>query len=150
VWIMDASMRWNATPVTAFCESLIDDLAASRRPLVSFARPAIKCKGRAWKRSLTARAVAALASPAFAAETMSSLPSDSFTITDYYKQDVYNSGNITTLMVGVGGFLDMGEKDVALPFVAVKAENGRRNQGLTEKRCGLQVRQFDHDLVASR
>ena len=23
-WIMDASMRWNATPVTAFCESLID------------------------------------------------------------------------------------------------------------------------------
>jgi hypothetical protein len=34
VWIMDASMRWNDTPVTASCESLIDDLAASRRALM--------------------------------------------------------------------------------------------------------------------
>jgi sporulation protein YlmC with PRC-barrel domain len=82
--------------------------------------------------------VAALTTPAFAAQTMSSLPSDSFTITDYYKQDVYDnakitvgkiddvlidkSGKITTLIVGVGGFLGMGEKDVALPFAAVKAE----------------------------
>jgi sporulation protein YlmC with PRC-barrel domain len=82
--------------------------------------------------------VAALATPAFAAQTMSSLPSDSFTITDYYKQDVYDngkntvgkiddvlidkSGKITTLIVGVGGFLGIGEKDVALPFAAVKAE----------------------------
>jgi sporulation protein YlmC with PRC-barrel domain len=83
-------------------------------------------------------AVAALATPAFAAQTMSNLPSDSFTITDYYKQNVYDngkntvgkiddvlldkSGKITTLIVGVGGFLGMGEKDVALPFAAVKAE----------------------------
>jgi sporulation protein YlmC with PRC-barrel domain len=82
--------------------------------------------------------VAALTTPAFAAQTMSSLPSDSFTITDYYKQDVYDngkntvgkiddvlidkSGKITTLIVGVGGFLGIGEKDVALPFAAVKAE----------------------------
>jgi sporulation protein YlmC with PRC-barrel domain len=83
-------------------------------------------------------AVAALATPAFAAQTMSSLPTDSFTVTDYYKQDVYDngkntvgkiddvlidkSGKITTLIVGVGGFLGIGEKDVALPFAAVKAE----------------------------
>ena len=69
---------------------------------------------------------------------MSSLPSDSWTITNYYKQDVYDkskstvgkiddvlidkSGKITTLMVGVGGFLGIGEKDVALPFAAVKSE----------------------------
>jgi sporulation protein YlmC with PRC-barrel domain len=82
--------------------------------------------------------VAAFATPAFAAQTMSSLPSDSFTVTDYYKQDVYDksqntvgkiddvlldkSGKVTTLMVGVGGFLGMGEKDVALPFAAVHAE----------------------------
>jgi sporulation protein YlmC with PRC-barrel domain len=58
--------------------------------------------------------------------------------TDYYKQDVYDngknsvgkiddvlidkSGKITALIVGVGGFLGVGEKDVALPFAAVKAE----------------------------
>jgi sporulation protein YlmC with PRC-barrel domain len=82
--------------------------------------------------------VAALATPAFAAQTMSSLPPDSFTITDYYKQDIYDnnkntvgkiddvlidkSGKITALIVGVGGFLGIGEKDVALPFAAVKAE----------------------------
>jgi len=82
--------------------------------------------------------LAALGTPAFAAETMSSLPADSSTITNYYKQDVYDkgqntvgkiddvlvdkSGKITTLIVGVGGFLGAGEKDVALPFTAVKPE----------------------------
>jgi sporulation protein YlmC with PRC-barrel domain len=82
--------------------------------------------------------VAVLAVPAYAAQTMSSLPSDSKTVTNYYKQDVYDknqnsvgkvddvlidkSGKITTLMVGVGGFLGAGEKDVALPFAAVQPE----------------------------
>jgi hypothetical protein len=82
--------------------------------------------------------IAALATPALAAETMSSLPPDSFTITDYYKQDVYDkeknsvgkiddvlidkSGKITAFIVGVGGFLGIGEKDVGLPFAAVKSE----------------------------
>jgi sporulation protein YlmC with PRC-barrel domain len=82
--------------------------------------------------------VAALATPALAAETMSSLPPDSWTITNYYKQDVYDqgqhsigkiddvlidkSGKVTALMVGVGGFLGVGEKDVAMPFSAVKSE----------------------------
>jgi sporulation protein YlmC with PRC-barrel domain len=82
--------------------------------------------------------IAALATPAFAADTMSSLPADSSTVTNYYKQDVYDpsqnsigkiddvlidkSGKITALMVGVGGFLGMGEKDVAFPFSAVKSE----------------------------
>jgi sporulation protein YlmC with PRC-barrel domain len=91
--------------------------------------------------------VAAFATPAFAAQTMSSLPSDSFTVTDYYKQDVYDksqntvgkiddvlldkSGKVTTLMVGVGGFLGMGEKDVALPFAAVHAEKKNNKWYLT-------------------
>ena len=59
-------------------------------------------------------------------------------MTDFYKQDVYDkgqtsigkiddvlidkSGKITALIVGVGGFLGVGEKDVALPFSAVNAE----------------------------
>ena len=82
--------------------------------------------------------MAALATPAFAADTMSSLPADSWTITNYYKQNVYDkgqntvgkiddvlidkTGKITAFMVGVGGFLGMGEKDVALPFTAVHSE----------------------------
>jgi sporulation protein YlmC with PRC-barrel domain len=92
-------------------------------------------------------ALAALGTPAFAAETMSTLPSDSWTITNYYKQDVYDkaqnnvgkiddvlidkSGKITTLMVGVGGFLGVDEKDVALPFTAVQAEKKNNKWYLT-------------------
>ena len=57
-------------------------------------------------------------------------------MTDWYKQTVYNSqnssigkvddvlvsksGKVTTLIVGVGGFLGADEKDVAVPFEAVK------------------------------
>jgi sporulation protein YlmC with PRC-barrel domain len=81
---------------------------------------------------------AAMATPAVAADTLTSLPTDSRTVTDFYKQDVYDkgrtsigkiddvlidkSGKITALIVGVGGFLGVGEKDVALPFSAVNAE----------------------------
>ena len=35
---------------------------------------------------------------------------------------VDKSGKITAFLVGVGGFLGIGEKDVALPFSAVKSE----------------------------
>ena len=79
-----------------------------------------------------------LVSGAYAATTLTAVPSDSVTITDYYKQDVYNpqqskigsvddvlvdkSGKVTALVVGVGGFLGAGEKDVIVPFSAVKGE----------------------------
>src|SRR6201996_9845111 len=83
--------------------------------------------------------LATIATPAFAADALSPLPPDSMTVTNYYKQDVYDksqnsigkiddvliddkTGKINALIVGVGGFLGMGEKDVALPFSAVKAE----------------------------
>lgn len=99
-------------------------------------------------KSLCAFALAAaIATPAFAAETLSSLPSDSWTITNYYKQDVYDkaqntvgkiddvlmdkSGKVTALMVGVGGFLGVGEKDVALPFDAVHSEKKNNKWYLT-------------------
>jgi sporulation protein YlmC with PRC-barrel domain len=65
-----------------------------------------------------------------------SAPASNFTVTNYYKQDVYDpsdnklgtiddvlidkSGKVTALMVGVGGFLGMGEKDVAVPFSRIK------------------------------
>jgi sporulation protein YlmC with PRC-barrel domain len=77
-----------------------------------------------------------LSTSAFAAETLSTLPSNGTTVTNYYKQSVYDpkenkigdiddvlvdkDGRITALVIGVGGFLGVGEKDVAVPFSAVK------------------------------
>ena len=77
-----------------------------------------------------------LSAPCFAATDLTgALPTGSVTVTNWYKQSVYspdntkigkvddvlvdNSGKVTTLMVGVGGFLGAGEKDVAVPFDAV-------------------------------
>lgn len=74
---------------------------------------------------------------AYAATTMSTAPGQSTTVTNYYKQSVYDpkqtkigdvddvlvdqSGKISGLVVGVGGFLGAGEKDVIVPFSAVKS-----------------------------
>ena len=60
------------------------------------------------------------------------VPADQFTVTNYYKQDVYDradnkigtvddvlidkQGRVTALVLGVGGFLGVGEKDVSEPF----------------------------------
>src|ERR1700691_4994718 len=70
------------------------------------------------------------------AALMSSVPSSSLTVTDWYKQDIYDpsnnkigsvsdvlvspNGQINALIVGVGGFLGAGEKNVAVSFNAVK------------------------------
>ena len=59
------------------------------------------------------------------------------TVTNFYKQNVYDpsdnkigeiddvlvdkQGSVTALMIGVGGFLGMGEKDVAVSFSAIRA-----------------------------
>src|SRR3984885_13100743 len=69
------------------------------------------------------------------ARMQSSVPSNSVTVTDWYKQSVYDpkdakigqikdvlvdkSGKVVAFIVGVGGFLGAGEKDVAVPFEAV-------------------------------
>jgi sporulation protein YlmC with PRC-barrel domain len=70
------------------------------------------------------------------AEILTSVPANSVTVTDWYKQNVYDpsnnkigeimdvlvspEGRATALIVGVGGFLGAGEKDVVVPFSAVK------------------------------
>jgi sporulation protein YlmC with PRC-barrel domain len=118
-----------------------------RNLLLKAALQASETEERLMKYVYALATVAALTTPAFAAQTMSSLPPDSFTVTDYYKQDVYDngqntvgkiddvlidkSGKITALIVGVGGFLGMGEKDVALPFATVKAEKKNNKWYLT-------------------
>jgi sporulation protein YlmC with PRC-barrel domain len=72
-----------------------------------------------------------------AAQILPSVPSNSNTVTNWYKQDVYDpsdnkigeimdvlvdrEGKVTALIVGVGGFLGAGEKHVAVPFNAVHA-----------------------------
>jgi sporulation protein YlmC with PRC-barrel domain len=96
------------------------------------------------KRSLTVLAAGALlaSSAAFVvsaaqADVMTTVPSSSLTVTDWYKQDVYDQSNnkigqvmdvlvgqdgqVSALIVGVGGFLGAGEKDVAVSFNTVKA-----------------------------
>jgi len=69
-------------------------------------------------------------------ELMSSIPANSRTVTDWYKQNVYDpkyqklgeimdllvnsSGQIEAAIVGFGGFLGAGEKDVAVRFTSIK------------------------------
>lgn len=83
-------------------------------------------------------------SPGPAASTMQSIPGQSATVTHWYKQNVYDpndnkigeiedvlidrEGKVTALIIGVGGFLGMGEKDVAVPFNAVKATTKDNNK----------------------
>jgi sporulation protein YlmC with PRC-barrel domain len=79
-----------------------------------------------------------------AAQIHRSLPTDSATVTHWYKQNVYDpadnkigeimdvlvdrNGKITALIVGVGGFLGMGEKDVAVPFNSVRTTTKGNNK----------------------
>ena len=69
------------------------------------------------------------------AEILISLPSEIWPMTDWYKQNVYDTGDnkigeikdvlldhdgkSAAVIVGVGGFLGVGEKDVAVAFKAV-------------------------------
>jgi hypothetical protein len=66
------------------------------------------------------------------AAMMTSIPADAWTINDWYKQTVYDLGNnkvgeikdvlldhdgkTAAIIVGIGGFLGIGEKDVAVPY----------------------------------
>jgi len=76
--------------------------------------------------------------------TQRTIPANSFTVTDWYKQSVYDpkdakigevmdvlvdkSGKVTSLIVGVGGFLGAGEKDVSVPFDAVHVTTKNNNK----------------------
>src|ERR1700745_568840 len=82
--------------------------------------------------------------PGPAAQIHTNLPADSVTVTHWYKQNVYDpadnkigeimdvlvdrDGKVTALILGVGGFLGMGEKDVAVPFNAVQGTNKHNNK----------------------
>lgn len=93
------------------------------------------------KSFIVASAIGLVSVSAFAADTPStiqtSIPQSAVTVTDWYKQDVYDpsnnkigevmdvlldkSGKVDTLIIGVGGFLGVDEKDVAVAFDQVQA-----------------------------
>jgi sporulation protein YlmC with PRC-barrel domain len=78
-----------------------------------------------------------VAPPAEQAAPLKSLPSDATTVTNWYKQNVYDpseqkigeitdvlvdkDGKIGAFIVSVGGFLGIGDKHIAMPFSAVRA-----------------------------
>jgi sporulation protein YlmC with PRC-barrel domain len=86
--------------------------------------------------ALTASLLVATGTAMAAGELKTSVPPSTQTVTDWYKQSVYDpnntkigeimdvlvapDGRIDTLIVGVGGFLGAGEKDVAVNFEGVK------------------------------
>jgi len=76
-------------------------------------------------------------------QALTTLPQNTTTVTNYYKQNVYDpsdakigeisdvlvnkEGKVDAFIVSVGGFLGVGEKDVAVPFDAIHAteKNGK-------------------------
>jgi sporulation protein YlmC with PRC-barrel domain len=94
------------------------------------------------RKTLSAAVILLGATGFAAAQTMHApiltAPPQGKTVTKYYKQSVYDpskdkigtvddvilgdNGQVTALIIGVGGFLGAGEKDVAVSFEAVRAE----------------------------
>jgi PRC-barrel domain len=99
------------------------------------------------------------------AQIFTALPAGT-TVTNFYKQNVYDpsdnkisdvddvlidkEGHVTAMIIGVGGFLGMAEKDVAIPFSALHAseKNNKQvvsgpehDQGRAEVRPWIHVRQ---------
>jgi sporulation protein YlmC with PRC-barrel domain len=76
-------------------------------------------------------------SPSSTDALMTTMPGDARTVTDWYKQNVYDpsnnkigeiedvlvdkSGKISAVIISVGGFLGMDTKDVAAPFPSIHA-----------------------------
>jgi hypothetical protein len=78
------------------------------------------------------------------AQVLTTLPASATTVTNYYKQNVYDpanaeikdllvgkDGKVDAFIVSVGGFLGMGEKDVAVPFSAIQATEKNGSWHLT-------------------
>ena len=85
--------------------------------------------------------------PQAQSQPLTTLPPGASTVTNWYKQDVYDpsenkigeisdvlvdkNGKISAFIVSVGGFLGMGEKHVAVPFDNIHETQGRRDRLLT-------------------
>jgi sporulation protein YlmC with PRC-barrel domain len=96
------------------------------------------------------------ATPAGDSKMTTALPTGAHAISDYYQQAVYDEkdnkigdvsdllvgsgGKIDSAMVGVGGFLGVGEKNVAIPFDSLKVveKDGKRYLQLSTTKEALQ------------
>jgi sporulation protein YlmC with PRC-barrel domain len=92
----------------------------------------------------TPQPVPPAAAPGPVAQILPSIPANATTVTHWYKQNVYDpsdakigeimdvlvdrDGKTVALIVGVGGFLGMAEKDVAVPFNAVQFKTKDNNK----------------------
>ncbi|MGB7125719.1 MAG: PRC-barrel domain-containing protein [Methylovirgula sp.] len=88
------------------------------------------------KRLMLSAALLAAVSTASLAATNSTLNTDHWLASDVYKASVYDpnnnkigdiddlvinkDGSVSTAVIGVGGFLGVGQKDVAIPFTDLK------------------------------
>jgi sporulation protein YlmC with PRC-barrel domain len=100
-----------------------------------------------FKKASTVVFLLALSLPAYGQTSeriLTTLPSEALTVTHWYKQNVYDpsdtkigeitdvlmnrEGRTVALIVGVGGFLGMGEKDVAVPFNAIEFKTKDNNR----------------------
>jgi sporulation protein YlmC with PRC-barrel domain len=113
-------------------------------------------------------AAATVIAGAASAAVMSSAPPDSWTVTNYYKQTVYSpsqnkigdvddvlvdkEGKVTGLVIGVGGFLGVGTKDVIVPFsdVSVAKKNDKWWLTINETKDSLKSAQgFSYDSATT-
>ena len=118
--------------------------------------------------SLFAAAAAIAVSGVASAAIMTTAPGDSWTVTNYYKQTVYDSnqakigevddvlvdksGKVTGLVVSVGGFLGMGSKDVIVPFedMNLQKKNDKYWLSINETKDTLKAAQgFTYDRNAA-
>ena len=141
VWFLDATNCWPSQPAPNWGREEYSSLRlVALKPLRE--NPVLKLA------SMTAIALSissvALAQSAAPARLDHMIPANSATVTDWYKQSVYDpkdnkvgeimdvlldkSGKVTSLIVGVGGFLGAGEKDVSVPFDAVHVTNKNNNK----------------------
>jgi sporulation protein YlmC with PRC-barrel domain len=110
------------------------------------AAPLVMSKAKPWhaagcRRYALAQQPAPMASGP--AKILTTLPAGT-TVTNFYKQNVYDpsdnkiggiddvlidkEGRVTALIIGVGGFLGMGEKNVAIPFSDIRASEKNNNK----------------------
>jgi sporulation protein YlmC with PRC-barrel domain len=70
-------------------------------------------------------------------QALTAIPQDAMTVTNFYKQNVYDSsdvkigeindvlvdkdGKLVAFVIGIGGFLGVDQKDVAVPFNSIRA-----------------------------
>jgi sporulation protein YlmC with PRC-barrel domain len=70
-------------------------------------------------------------------QALTAIPQDAMTVTNFYKQNVYDSsdvkigeindvlvgkdGKFVAFIIGIGGFLGVDQKDVAVPFNSIRA-----------------------------